>query len=340
MVHIHTMLRPISKLERTLEGANVLVTGAGGFIGSHLVERLLACGCKVNALVRYSSTNNRGWLSGLENPNLAFLHGDIRDQGFVSKAVEGNDYVFHLAALIAIPYSYVAPQSYVDVNMSGTLNVLESARRLNVRRVLHTSTSEIYGTAQFTPMPETHPINPQSPYAATKSAADQLALSYHMSFDSPVTVVRPFNTYGVRQSMRAVIPTVCFQALYQEHLTLGNTTSERDFTYVDDTCAGFIHAAVAEGVLGETINLGFGACISIGKLVEVVGDILAKNLHFGVEAQRLRPPASEVERLLSDNSKAKRLLQWQPEVGIREGLKAVLDWTREQRSQKTASYVL
>lgn len=315
--------------EQQLAATTSLVTGAGGFIGSHLVQRLVRAGSNVRALVRYNSRNATGFLDELsdqERAKVEIFHGDICDSGLVYEAVKGCDYVFHLAALIGIPYSYVAPQSYVDVNVQGTLNVLNAARAHGVTRVLQTSTSEVYGSAQYVPMDEAHPLHPQSPYAATKVGADQLAMSYHLSFGLPVTVVRPFNTYGPRQSTRAVVPTVCVQAMQGDSLMLGNLTALRDLTYVEDTCSGFLHAAVSSEAIGEVVNLGTGDAVSVQQVVDQVASILGKTLHIKTDPARIRPEASEVTRLVSNNAKAKAKLQWEPEVGLESGLRSLLEW--------------
>lgn len=318
----------------------MLVTGAGGFIGSHLTERLLASGSKVRALVHYNSRNHKGHLDGCEHPDLEVISGDVCDAHLMRSLVDGCAYVFHLAALIAIPYSYHAPASYVGVNVGGTLNLLHASQDLGVKRFLQTSTSEVYGSAQFVPMSEGHPLRPQSPYAATKVGADQLAASFFYSFGTPVTIVRPFNTYGPRQSLRAVLPTVCLQALRSHRLQLGNINSTRDLTFVDDTCAGFLHAATSPKALGETINLGLGKSYSVEEIVQMVARILGKELTIEVDAQRLRPAASEVDRLLSDNRKAGELLDWEPSIGIEQGLESMLAWLRDNQGQNASSYAL
>lgn len=334
----------IHEKEKALAGSTVLVTGAGGFIGSHLVERLLSIGCKVRGLIHYNSAQNIGHLAGispeLKGEYLEIIHGDLLNEGPIAKAAQGCDYIFHLGALIGIPYSFEAPRSYVDVNITGTLNVLLAAKSAGVKRVVQTSTSEVYGTAQYVPMDEKHPLRPQSPYAASKVAADQLALSFHRSFDLPVVVLRPFNTYGPRQSLRAVIPTICLQAVRGENLTLGNLSAERDFTYVEDTCRGFTLAALSDKALGTTVNLGYGECVSIQELVNMVGKLVGRELTSELDERRLRPHQSEVERLLSDNRLAEQLLDWRPEVSIKAGLEQVLKWVKAGNLTQADSYAV
>lgn len=314
--------------------ARVLVTGADGFIGSTLVEALVRSGREVRAFVQYNSFSSWGWLDRCA-PDIAgqfeVFSGDVRDPNGVRTAMAGCDVVLHLAALIAIPYSYHSPDSYVDTNVKGTLNIVQAARDLGVRRVVHTSTSEVYGTARFVPITEEHPLQGQSPYSATKIGADQLALSFHRAFGTPVTVLRPFNTFGPRQSARAVIPTVITQiAAGQRRIKLGSLTPTRDFTYVTDTVAGFIAAADSEHGVGEVINLGTGFEIAIGDLVGLIAEGMGCSVEIETDAQRLRPEASEVDRLLACNDKARRLLGWQPELagrdGLREGLRRTADW--------------
>lgn len=306
-----------------------LVTGADGFIGSHLVETLVAEGYAVRALAQYNAFANRGWLDDVDPKIAADLDvylGDVRDPTFMREAVAGTDVVFHLAALIGIPYSYDAPESYVATNVTGTLNVLQAARDVGGVKVIHTSTSEVYGTAQRVPIDEAHPLQAQSPYAATKIAADQLALSFHRSFGAPVVVIRPFNTYGPRQSRRAVIPTVIAQLLSGERrLRLGNLHPTRDLTFVTDTARGFLLADGCEAALGEVINLGTGHEIAIGALAELIAEAMGMDVEIEQEQARLRPDASEVERLCADADKAKRLLGWTPDYAGREGLRRGLD---------------
>jgi UDP-glucose 4-epimerase len=318
----------------SLRGVPVLVTGSDGFIGSHLVERLVAEGASVRAFCIYNSRGSAGWLDEVPEATRAALDirlGDIRDDRIVEAAVAGVEVVFHLAALIAIPYSYVAAQSFVDTNVGGTLNVLEAAVRSRVRRVIHTSTSEVYGTPESLPIRETHPLHAQSPYAATKVAADQLALAFHRSFELPVVVLRPFNTYGPRQSERAVLPTMLRQLLAgRREVQLGRLDTRRDLTYVADTVDGFVRAATAEGIDGRTIQLGTGRSESIGELFEI-----AKRL-TGVEASvvrsedRVRPDASEVMALQSDPTLARELLGWSASTDLETGIAATIEWLRGQ----------
>ena len=315
----------------SLGGRNVLVTGAGGFIGSHLTERLAAEGANVRAMVRYSSSGSRGWLE--RSPHAAgidFRYGDISDRDFVRKAMDGCDVVFHLAALIGIPYSYVSPDAYVRTNIVGTMNVLEAARQLGTGRVLITSTSEVYGTALTAPISEEHPKQPQSPYSATKIAADCMAESFWRSFDLPVGIVRPFNTFGPRQSARAVIPTIISQCLAgAEEIRLGNLSPTRDLNYVDNTVDGFLAAADGDAAMGQALNFGFGQEISIGDLAERIVSLTGSNARIVSEEQRLRPDRSEVERLLADNTKAREATGWEPRVGLDEGLTRTIEWMRE-----------
>jgi len=311
---------------------SVLVTGADGFIGSHLTEALVSSGLyRVKALVHYNSFNSLGWLNkskALDSKNLEVVSGDIRDHSFVSGIMAGVDNVLHLAALIAIPYSYTSPESYVQTNVLGTLNVLEAAKSHGVSRFLHTSTSETYGTARTVPISEEHPLTAQSPYAATKIAADKLVESFHLSFDMPVVTIRPFNTYGPRQSARAVIPTVISQiASGKKQISLGSTSPTRDFTYVTDTVSGFETVLQSPKGVGETFNLGTGFEVSIWQLVEMIGDIMKVDLDIISEESRVRPESSEVERLLSDNSKVKTVFGWQPQHGGLDGFRAGLEKT-------------
>jgi len=310
-----------------------LVTGAGGFIASHLVEKLVEQGHTVRAFVRYNSRNSWGWLE--DSPcgdSIEIVSGDVRDYDLVKSAVQGCDAVFHLAALIGIPYSYVSPLAYIRTNVEGTYNVLQAAREYGVK-VIHTSTSEVYGTAQYVPIDEAHPINPQSPYAASKASADFLALSYHRSFDLPVTVVRPFNTYGPRQSARAIIPTVIAQILDGKRtISLGNLTPTRDLTFVADTVSGFLAAAVSPLAVGETVNLGTGGEISIGDLVAKIACIMDHEVEIHTDGQRIRPSKSEVERLLSNPDKMHSLTGWKAGISLDEGLKRTVEWMKERKS--------
>lgn len=306
----------------------IVVTGASGFIGSHLVELLVREGHQVKAYVHYNSQGRWRHFEQVDKEvmdNVEIVAGDIADPGSVDNAVKGADAVFHLAALIGIPYSYVAPESYVRTNVIGTLNVLEACRRHNVGRMLHTSTSETYGTAQYVPIDEKHPLVGQSPYSATKVGADKLAESYWLSFETPVTVVRPFNTYGPRQSQRAIIPTIITQALAGDTLKLGNLDPIRDLTFVEDTAAGFLSAYRSDACLGETVNLGVGEGPSVRELVERIGAAVGKELKVEADPLRVRPQGSEVERLISNNEKMKSLSDWTPQVDLDAGLRATIE---------------
>lgn len=311
-----------------------LVTGADGFIGSHLVEHLLASGRSVKALCAYNSTGSLGWLDTLEpsmKSQINIVLGDIRDPQFVRETVRGCDTVMHLAALIAIPYSYIAPQSYVDTNITGTLNVLQACRDLETSRLVLTSTSETYGSAQYVPIDESHPLVGQSPYAATKIAADQLALSYWLSFSTPLSILRPFNTYGPRQSARAVIPTIISQINSgSDTIKLGSLYPTRDFNFVSDTCAAFEAIATCDAALGKTVNACSSYEISIGDTVNLISELMGREISILSDDQRHRPPLSEVNRLLGDNSLLCSLTNWRPRYsgldGFRLGLKKTIDW--------------
>lgn len=320
----------------TLAGRKVLITGAAGFIGSHLTELLVNEGAKIRAVVHYNGRGDLGNLAFLE-PSVAreleVVLSDVRDRTAMRKAVEGCDVVFHLAALIGIPYSYQAPQSYVDVNIVGTLNLLEACRDVGVARMVHTSTSETYGTAQYVPIDEKHPLHAQSPYAATKVAADQLAYSYFASFGTPVVTVRPFNTYGPRQSARAVIPTIISQALAGDQLKLGSLTPVRDFLFVRDTARGFMAAATSSGVLGEVINLGTGAGVTVGDVVNRVATQLGKKLNVTTSDDRVRPEKSEVLQLLCSADKAKRLMGWTPTIDLDAGLAETIAYIEQHQDR-------
>ncbi len=328
----------------SLAGRSVLVTGAGGFIGGHVVERLVRDGARVRALCRYNSRNERGtldWLPAEVTADLDVVLGELRDVESVSDAVAGMDVVIHLGAQIAIPYSYVNPRDFVEVNVLGTLNVAEAARRHGVTRVVHTSTSEVYGSAQTVPMTEAHPLEPQSPYAASKLAADKLIDSYHRSFDLPACVVRPFNTYGPRQSARAIIPTIISQALAGSTLRLGSLTPRRDLTFVADTAAGFVAAATAEDAVGRTIQLGANHDVSVGDLVRLVGEVLGRELSVETDPRRVRPEASEVVRLISGPFLAEEVLGWRAEVPLSEGLAQTIAWMERNAERYRASdYVI
>lgn len=314
-----------------------LVTGAGGFIGSHLVEALLNTGWQVRALVHYNSRSHLGWLESLAlagRDDLEIVSGDVADPFQMLDVVGGCDTVFHLAALIGIPYSYAAPASYVQTNVLGTLNLAEAALKTGVRRFIHTSTSETYGTARYTPMDEQHPLQAQSPYAASKIAADKIVESFACSFNLPAVTVRPFNTYGPRQSARAVIPAIITQALDSRVVRLGALDPVRDLTYVSDTAAGFIAAAAAPvEANGQVVNLGTGAAVSIGELAELVFDILGGEFEIVAEEARVRPAQSEVMRLISNNAQARTLLGWSPQVMLREGLERTIAWIDAHRGE-------
>ena len=311
--------------------ASILVTGADGFIGSHLTEELVRQGHSVRAFVYYNSFSSWGWLDRCSpevKGKFEVFSGDIRDPHGVREAMKGCEAVIHLAALIAIPFSYHSPDTYVDTNIKGTLNVLQAAREIGVKRVIHTSTSEVYGTAQFVPITEDHPLQGQSPYSATKIAADQLAFSFYSSFDLPVVILRPFNTYGPRQSARAVIPTIITQiATGQKEIKLGAISPTRDFNYVKDTVDGFVATLNSKNGLGEVINLGSNFEISIKETVELIAEIMGVTISIAQDGDRLRPPSSEVERLWADNSKAKEILNWKPRFAGRDGLKSGLEET-------------
>lgn len=320
----------------------ILVTGADGFIGSHLVERLVSQGYDVRAMVLYNSFNSWGWLDSLDSSiknTIEIFSGDIRDPFGVDKAVAGCDCVLHLAALIAIPYSYQSPQSYLDTNINGTLNVLKASMNHGCSKVVQISTSEVYGSAQYVPIDEKHPIVGQSPYSATKIAADQLAVSFHKSFDVPVAIIRPFNTYGPRQSNRAVIPTIITQLLNgSNEVKLGNIDATRDFSYVLDTVDGIIEGMKSNLNLGQTINLGAGFEISIEKTVKLIAAAMQKEVKIITDKQRVRPALSEVNRLYSNNNLAKSLLKWSPvytgEKGFIEGLEKTIEWFSEPENRK------
>jgi dTDP-glucose 4,6-dehydratase len=313
------------------EGDRVLVTGAGGFIGSHLVEELVRQGADVRALVRYNSRADLGNLK-LADPEVVrdidVRFGDLRDPDTVRDVVDGVDVVFHLGALIAIPYSYLHPREVAETNVMGTLNVLESSRCARARRVVHVSTSEVYGTARVVPISEAHPLQGQSPYSASKIGADRLAEAYHRSFGLPVVTVRPFNTFGPRQSARAVIPTIITQVLTRDELRLGSVTPRRDFTYVSDTVAGMLAGGSAHDVEGLEVNLGTGRDISVGELATTIMKLVGREIPVAIDDTRIRPEKSEVERLLADNSLARDRLDWQPTTTIEEGLERTIEWVR------------
>lgn len=308
----------------------VLITGADGFIGSHLTEMLVRRGAKVKALSLYNSFNDWGWLEDVTClDQVEVVCGDIRDPNFCREITKDIDVVFHLAALIAIPYSYVAPDSYVSTNVTGTLNMLQASRDAGVQRFLHTSTSEVYGTARFVPISEAHPLQPQSPYSATKIGADALAMSYFYTFGMPLTVVRPFNTYGPRQSARAVIPTIITQILTGTNaIKLGSLHPTRDFNYVEDTCRGFVGLAECDDAIGKTVNIGSNREISVGDLVNLIAEIAGEEILIETDDQRKRPEQSEVERLWCDNSQILSLTGFEPQISLREGLTRTIEWLR------------
>ncbi len=317
----------------------ILVTGADGFIGSHLTEMLLDKGYHVRALSYYNSFNNWGWLEGLSHPNLEVVTGDVRDPYFCKELSKGIDTIFHLAALIAIPYSYIAPDSYVDTNVKGTLNICQAAKENGVKKVLITSTSEIYGTAQYVPIDEKHPKQPQSPYSATKIAADAMALSFYNAFDLPIVIARPFNTYGPRQSARAIIPTIITQIMDGvKEIKLGDLTPTRDFNYVKDTCKGFIELATCENAVGHEINICSNHEISMRDTFELIAGLMHADVKFIEDTQRLRPTNSEVFRLWGNNTKIKSLTGFTPSYSIEQGLKETIEWfSHKENLQKYKS---
>lgn len=335
-----------------LKNKKILVTGADGFIGSHLVERLVTEGHEVCAFAQYNSFGTHGWLDSIDGEiksNINVILGDIRDPFSVKEAMQNCEVVFHLAALIAIPYSYTSPDSYVDTNIKGTLNLLQAARSLNVERFVQTSTSEVYGTALYAPIDEGHPLQGQSPYSASKIGSDQMAFSYYSSFGVPVSIIRPFNTYGPRQSLRAVIPTIIYQILQgKSNLELGNIDTTRDFSFVEDTVRGFIEVAQCDTCIGEVTNIASGFEISIKDTLELIKKIMGREIDVKITDERLRPPKSEVYRLIADISKAKKLFDWQPKFtgieGVEEGLKKTVEWFSTPENQKkypkTAGYVI
>jgi len=319
-----------------IKDCNVLVTGADGFIGSHLTEMLVSHGAKVKALCQYNSFNNWGWLEDIDcQDSVEILTGDIRDPHYCKLITINVDIIFHLAALIAIPYSYVAPDSYVDTNIKGTLNICQAAKDNGNIKVIHTSTSEVYGTAQYVPIDESHPMQPQSPYSATKIAADAMAMSFYNAFNLPVTIARPFNTYGPRQSARAVIPTIISQiASGAKELLIGDLTPTRDFNYVEDTCRGFIALAECDEANGESVNIGSNFEISIGDTLNLVKELMNSNIELIVDKDRIRPPKSEVFRLFCDNSKIEALTGFKPKVDIKDGLERTIVWISEPSNLK------
>ena len=319
-----------------LKNRNVLVTGADGFIGSHLTELLVSQGCKVRALSQYNSFSNWGWLETIDDlDQIEVVCGDIRDSNYCREITKDIDVIFHLASLIAIPYSYVAPESYVDTNIKGTLNICQAAKDNGCKRIIHTSTSEVYGTAQYVPIDEKHPMQPQSPYSASKIAADAMAMSFFNAFDLPVTIARPFNTYGPRQSMRAVIPTIiCQIANGKKEIKLGDVSPTRDFNYVLDTCRGFIALATHEEALGETVNIGSNSEISIGDTLNLIKELMNSDVEFITDEARLRPGKSEVFRLWCDNSKIAALTGFKTQYDIRSGLQETINWFVQEENLK------
>lgn len=315
-----------------LNGKKVLVTGSEGFIGSHLTERLVELGADVTALVQYNSFNNWGWIDTFDKSikdNINVVTGDVREYDGMKRIVKGQNVVFHLAALIAIPYSYLSPMAYVRTNVEGTTNVLEACREYDIEKIVHTSTSETYGTALYVPIDEKHPMQGQSPYSASKIGADKIAESFYRSFNVPVATIRPFNTYGPRQSARAVIPTVISQILDgKTEIKLGSLTPTRDFNYVKDTAEAFIKIAESDKTIGEVINAGSNYEISIGDLVKKIVQITEKNVKILCDEERIRPLNSEVNRLWADNSKIKKLTEWIPKYSLDEGLKETVDWIK------------
>lgn len=313
---------------------NVLITGADGFIGSHLTELLVKEGCRVRALSQYNSFNYWGWLEDVNcKSQIEVLNGDVRDPHYCKHIAKDVDTIFHLAALIAIPYSYVAPDSYVDTNVKGTLNICQAALENGVKRVIHTSTSEVYGTAQYVPIDEKHPLQPQSPYSASKIGADAMAMSFFNAFDLPLTIARPFNTYGPRQSARAVIPTIISQiASGKKQIKLGDVTPTRDFNYVADTCRGFVDLARCDKAVGETVNIGSNFEISVGDTLDLIRELMNSDVEFLTDEERVRPEKSEVFRLWCDNSKIHALTGFKPEYDIRSGLKATVEWFTQSKN--------
>lgn len=326
----------------SIKGKSVLVTGAGGFIGSHLTEELVRQGARVRAFVHYRGNSEWGWLDSSPVKNdIEVVAGDIADAECVFRAMQGCETVFHLAALIAIPYSYVAPYSYMRTNIEGTINVLQAARKLETGRIIHTSTSEIYGTARYVPIDEAHPMQGQSPYSASKIGADKMAESFYLSFKTPVVTVRPFNTYGPRQSARAVIPSIITQCLAGQRIKLGNVTPTRDFNFATDTARGFIAAAEAPGIEGLTVNLGSGQEIAIRDLAALIGTLTGNQTNIEIDDARTRPAGSEVERLLASNALAREKLGWSPQVSLREGLTQTIAWIAENQHRfRTGTYAV
>lgn len=325
----------MSKMKKfNWKNKRILVTGAGGFIGSHLVEHLVKLGAKVKAMVHYNSLGTWGWLdNSAVKKDINIFSGDITDRDSVHKAVKNCDIIFHLAALIGIPYSYKAIFSYLQINIMGTFNIIQAAKELGVERIIHTSTSEVYGTAQYVPIDEGHPLQAQSPYSATKIGADKLVESFYRSFNLPVVIVRPFNVYGPRQSARAIIPTIITQALSGKKVYLGAVKPKRDFTFVNDTIKGFIAAAeTKKNVLGEVINIASGEEITIEDLASLIIRLTGRRVQIMIVPERIRPKESEVNRLLADTAKARKILNWKPKVSLETGLKSTIDWFKKSNN--------
>jgi len=315
-----------------LKNNKVLVTGAGGFIGSHLTERLVELGARIKAFVRYNSRNDHGlleFLPAMSKENIEIIQGDLRDSETILNAMRDINVVFHLGALIAIPYSYLRPREVIETNIMGTLNVLNAAKAANVKKIIHTSTSEVYGTAQYVPIDENHPLQGQSPYSASKIGADKIAESFHRSYSLPIATIRPFNTYGPGQSARAVIPTIISQALKSGTVYLGSLHPTRDLTYTEDTVNAFIKVAESDKSIGEVINIGSNFEISIGELADKVISLIGRDVKVISTEERIRPEKSEVDRLWADNSKAKKLIGWEPTILLEDGLKRTIEWMKE-----------
>ncbi len=322
---------------------NILITGADGFIGSHLTELLVSEGYQVRALSQYNSFNNWGWLEDIGSlDQIEILTGDVRDPYYCKHITKDVDIVFHLAALIAIPYSYIAPDSYVDTNVKGTLNICQAALENGVQRIIHTSTSEVYGTAQYVPIDESHPLQPQSPYSASKIGADMIAMSFYNTFDLPVTIARPFNTYGPRQSARAVIPTIISQiASGQKKIKLGDVSPTRDFNYVEDTCNGFLALARCDKAVGKTVNICSNYEISVGDTLKIIRELMSSDVEFVIDEQRLRPGKSEVFRLWGENRLMRELTGFEPKNDIRTGLQKTVEWfTRPKNLEKFKANIM
>jgi len=336
----------MSRLKETFEWKNkkVLVTGAGGFIGSHLVERLVRLKANVSTFVRYNSRNDKGMLELLNRDitdQINIIMGDLKDSHAVRNAVKGNQIIFHLGAIIAIPYSYIHPSDFFQANILGTANILNACLEYEIKKIVHTSTSETYGTARYVPIDENHPLQAQSPYSASKISADKIAESYYHSFDMPITIIRPFNTYGPRQSSRAIIPTIITQALTKKNVELGSLYPLRDLTYVADIVNAFIKIAEVPKSIGEVINVGSGKEISIGELAEKIISIIGKKVKVNFDRMRVRPKNSEVNELIADNKKAKKILEWKPKISLDRGLRLTINWISENINRyKVGEYVI